>query len=213
LKQRLENIALDKLISFIKAIATIAGLITIFAPVLNVIRLSSRAKGRSSGKGAKLRTWQSVVLMAVGFIGLGVILWRPLPIAIGERLSIAFLLSGAVTYFAGIGLYLWGLFTLKSFFWVSSFVGAELYAEHKLITHGPFTLVRHPMYFGVLLTAIGGFLIYRTWAMIIFAPMSLVVIKRARHEEKLLEEEFGDKWREYAINIPRWIPCLKKYGI
>lgn len=185
-------------------------MVTIFVPVLNVIRLSSHAKGRSSGGGKKLRTWQSVVLITIGFIGLGIVLWKPIPISMSEGLSIVLLLSGAVIYFAGIGMYLWGLITLKSMFGISSFAGAELYADHQLITHSPFAFVRHPMYLGVLLSSWGGLLIYRTWAMMVFVPMALVVFRRAWREEKLLEEEFGEEWREYAMITPMWIPCIRK---
>ena len=68
-------------------------------------------------------------------------------------------------------------------------LGAELYQGHQLIKNGPFAVMRHPMYVGVLLAAIGALLIFRTWAMLIFVPMSLVVVGRANHEEKLLADK------------------------
>ncbi len=147
-------------------------------------------------------------MMTGGFIGLGAILWKPLPLYMSGRLYTMIVVAGVVIYFSGVGIYLWGFFTIRSFFCVSNIAGAELYANHQLITHGPYACVRHPMYLGVFLAAIGGLLIFQTWAMMIFTPMSFVVIKRAEHEEKLLESEFGEKWRQYSLKTPMWLPRI-----
>jgi protein-S-isoprenylcysteine O-methyltransferase len=126
--------------------------------------------------------------------------------------SMILLLSaiGALFYFPGVVLYMWGLKTLRSQFGVSGLFGAELYKDHHLVTSGPFAIVRHPMYAGVLLAALGSTLIFKTWAMVIFMPMSLVVIGRVAHEEKLLAEEFGEQWQSYAEDVPKWFPKIWK---
>jgi len=115
---------------------------------------------------------------------------------------------GVIFYFSGIGLYLWGLVTMRSQFAASNLIGAELYKEHKLVTNGPFAFVRHPLYVGVILTAVGALLLFRTWAMVIFTPMSFFVIGRAEREEKLLEQEFGEVWKTYVSKVPKWFPKL-----
>lgn len=97
---------------------------------------------------------------------------------------------------------------MRSQFAVSGVFGAELYKSHKLVTNGPFALIRHPLYVGIILTAIGALFIFRTWAMVLFMPMSLVVLGRAEREEKLLALEFGDKWKFYVSKTPKWIPKL-----
>lgn len=93
--------------------------------------------------------------------------------------------------------------------WVSSVFGAELYKHRELVTNGSFAIIRHPMYAGVLLAAMGALLIFRTWAMAVYMPMSLVVLARAGREEKLLEQEFGGKWHAYTSKVPKWIPRLR----
>ena len=97
---------------------------------------------------------------------------------------------------------------MRSQFGVSSLLGAGLYKEHKLVTNGLFALMRHPLYVGVILTAVGALLLFRTWAMVVFAPMSFVVVGRAEREEKLLEQEFGDEWKSYVLKAPKWFPKL-----
>jgi len=191
-----------------KILATLIGIISLIAPIVSVVFQSKRPKGRSVGKGAASRTWFSVFVISVGFIGVGVLLWHPIPLAISGGFSLLLSVLGTGFYYSGTGVYLWGLATLRSQFGVSGISGAELYQEHKLITNGPFVIIRHPMYAGVLLAAFGALLIFRTWAMAVFAPISLVVISRAEREEELLAQEFGSHWEIYAANVPKWLPNL-----
>jgi hypothetical protein len=115
--------------------------------------------------------------MTVGFVAMGILLWKPLPMPGYSYMCFGFRLVGAVFYFRGVGFYLWGLATMRSQFAGSTLFGAELYDGHKLVTNGPFAIVRHPLYVGVILAAIGALLIFRTWAMVVFMPLSLVVLE------------------------------------
>ncbi|MBP7693784.1 MAG: hypothetical protein KA764_17815 [Anaerolineales bacterium] len=40
--------------------------------------------------------------------------------------------------------------------------GAQLFADHQLVTRGPFAIVRHPMYAGIAAAALGGLLLDQT---------------------------------------------------
>jgi protein-S-isoprenylcysteine O-methyltransferase Ste14 len=152
-------------------------------------------------------------MMTIGFIIFGILLWRPLPIELTGKLERAVLLLGSLFYFPAIGTYLWGWVTLGREYGVTTSGGADLYSDHRLVMKGPYQLVRHPMYLSVILASIGALLIFRTWAMVLFAPMSLVVIRRANHEDVLLEMEFGSEWREYKDDVPKWIPyCWVRRG-
>jgi len=182
------------------------GAITVFVSTMSAISLSRQAKGRSSGKGMRLRSGLGILLITIGFVAVGILLWKPVPLHIPDQMLFGLTVIGAIPYFSGTGLYLWGLGTMRSQFAVSNLFGAELYKEHKLVTHGPFFIVRHPLYVGIILTAIGALLIFRTWAMVVFTPMSMVIIGRAEREEKLLEQEFGKEWKTYTAKVPKWIP-------
>ncbi|MGD8402166.1 MAG: isoprenylcysteine carboxylmethyltransferase family protein [Anaerolineales bacterium] len=117
---------------------------------------------------------------------------------------------GSLFYFPGIVLYLWGYWTLGRMFGISSGFGANLYQDHKLVQNGPYRYVRHPMYLAVILAALGALLIFRTWAMVLFVPLSLGVIFRARQEEHLLADEFGEKWESYCQEVNGWVPRFRK---
>lgn len=144
--------------------------------------------------------------MTAGFILAGVLLWKPLLPGLSGRLSLALSFVGGLFYFPGVGIYLWGLVTIWDQFGVSSAYGAGLYQGHQLVTSGPFALVGHPMYAGVILAAVGGLMVFKTWAMVVFLPMSLTVIARAEREDRLLEQEFGGEWQDYAERVPGWFP-------
>jgi protein-S-isoprenylcysteine O-methyltransferase Ste14 len=92
---------------------------------------------------------------------------------------------------------------------VSSSMGAELYESHRLVESGPFRYARHPMYLGAILAAFGALLMFRTWTMLVFAPLMLAVEFRARREESLLASEFGESWEAYTKQVPAWIPRIR----
>ena len=200
------------LLMAIRAFATIAGCIVILLPLVSLLRNFRRLKGRSIGSGSALRRWPAVAMMTIGFVILGFLLWRPLPIELAGNLEHAMLLLGSLFYFPAIGMYLWGWVTLGREYGVSTSGGADMYSGHRLVKNGPYQWVRHPMYLAVMLAAIGALFIFRTWAMALFVPMSLVVVRRANHEEALLEMEFGSEWHEYAKYVPKWIPTCVRRG-
>jgi protein-S-isoprenylcysteine O-methyltransferase Ste14 len=195
----------------VRFLAVVSGLVAILAPLIFVFHSSRRAKGRTIGSGAALRKWPAVAAMTIGFVALGVLAWRPLPITIPGGPEHILLALGGLLYFPAVGIYLWGLVTLGKEFGVSTSSGADIYADHHLIRSGPYQYVRHPMYLAVILAAVGALLIFRTWAMVIFLPMSLVVIRRANQEELLLEAEFAGEWQEYALEVPKWLPRWTKW--
>jgi protein-S-isoprenylcysteine O-methyltransferase Ste14 len=147
-----------------------------------------------------------VFALAVAYVAGGILLWKPIPIELDANLQIVLVIIGSLFYFPGVILYMWGYRTLGRMFGVSSSTAVELYEGHRLVDDGPYAMVRHPMYLGVLLVALGALLIFRTWAMVIYAPTALVVIVRARREENLLAAEFGEQWQSYKDRVPAWVP-------
>jgi protein-S-isoprenylcysteine O-methyltransferase Ste14 len=69
-----------------------------------------------------------------------------------------------------------------------------------LITAGPYKLVRHPLYLGMVISTIGLAIGLRSlWGVlvvfVIFIPAGLW---RARLEEDALAQKFGKEWEDYA---------------
>ena len=195
--------ALEK---WVRRAGVLAGIAAILVPVLSYRRADRQPRGRKTKGAAPRLTWPQMAGATAVYIGGGFLLWRPIPLRLSRSQRLASLLAGSVLYFPGVGLYLWGYTSLGRLFSPSSSRGAELYSDHRLVTTGAHALVRHPMYLGVLLAAFGALLIFKTWVMIPYALSSLVVIARAKREEQLLAEEFGEAWTRYRQRVPAWLP-------
>lgn len=81
--------------------------------------------------------------------------------------------------------------------------------DHKLIQHGIYKHVRHPIYFGTILVFLGIPLCLAS--LYGFATMVLVIplfLNRIRIEEKLLTEEFGAEYERYKETSRKLIPFL-----
>ncbi len=80
----------------------------------------------------------------------------------------------------------------------------------ELISTGPYALVRHPIYTGLLVALTGTALYNGRWrALLGLACFAISFWLKARSEEDLLEGEFGDQYRSYRARTPMLIPSLR----
>jgi len=132
------------------------------------------------------------------YLGLG-------SIAFGHRGSFLFPplpWAGALVMLAAAALAAWTVAVFRS--WRLS---AQIESGHELSTDGPFRFVRNPIYLGMDLLALGTFLWVPT--PIVLLGMLLVFLGgdlRARAEEKVLAAAFGDRYRDYAARVKRFVP-------
>jgi protein-S-isoprenylcysteine O-methyltransferase Ste14 len=81
--------------------------------------------------------------------------------------------------------------------------------DHQLITAGAYRVVRHPRYLGVMLTAVGVSLLFRSWAGLLLCPPLLgVLLDRIKDEEAVMHREFGAAWERYCRQSWRLVPYL-----
>jgi protein-S-isoprenylcysteine O-methyltransferase Ste14 len=109
---------------------------------------------------------------------------------------------GTMVIAAGAALMVWALVYFRSWRF-----RAKLDANHQLADGGPFRLLRHPIYMGLNLLALGSALWVPT--AIMWAAFVLMVIGsdlRARAEETILEQAFGSRYREYCTRTQRFVP-------
>ena len=75
-----------------------------------------------------------------------------------------------------------------------------------LMTGGPYTFSRHPMYVGELALWLGWAVLYGSLPVLIgFALLAAVVGLLAPREERALEAKFGELYRRYKARVPRWV--------
>jgi protein-S-isoprenylcysteine O-methyltransferase Ste14 len=193
--------------TLLRRLGGVLAYITLAVVFYGIWRGARRPGGRTSGKAAGwLRSVLFYSLASTCFLGISIFFWRPIPMQLSQGVRLALLITGSVIYFPAMALILWGRLTLGKMYFVSTSFGAQLYADHRLVTRGPYALVRHPMYLGLVAAALGSLLLYHTWTTLgytIFAPF---VLMRARREEMALAAEFGDEWREYCKKVPAFLP-------
>ncbi len=80
--------------------------------------------------------------------------------------------------------------------------------KNKIAKEGPYALCQHPLYasFIFLLIPAGGFIL-NSWLIFIPAIVMLIIFKILIPKEyKILEERYGEEWREYHKNTPEILP-------
>lgn len=169
-----------------------------------------RPAGRACGLARRLRAHIVYLIGAIPYFAMCALLWRPIPLELPAGARYLAALVGGLVGLGGAWFYLWGRRELGAMYNVSSSLGSELYREHRLITSGPYRIVRHPMYLGLGLSALGGLAVYRTWTLVFMVAALSGAIVKARREEKLLAVEFGEAWERYAQRVPSWIPHLRR---
>jgi protein-S-isoprenylcysteine O-methyltransferase Ste14 len=80
---------------------------------------------------------------------------------------------------------------------------------HRLITTGPYRLVRHPRYLGGILLTSAVALVFRSWVGLLAVPLLLAIyLLRIRDEEALMHREFGPAWESYCRRSWRLLPGI-----
>ena len=189
-------------------LAMLAGVGTLSYAILNMLKAQRRPTGVLTGAANKILKSPYLVIATLAFIALGTVLWKPLPIVLSLPLRVACLAVGGAVYFSSLCLYIWGLRTLGANFNAASGFGVRLHQAHQLITHGPYAMIRHPMYLAVILAFWGGLLLYRSWTMLFFAVIMLGLLYRAAREDEALMQAFGAEWQNYKDRVLGWVPKI-----
>jgi protein-S-isoprenylcysteine O-methyltransferase Ste14 len=85
---------------------------------------------------------------------------------------------------------------------------ARVLEHHELVQRGPYRIVRHPIYTGMFGLLVAGSLAHGHWLGLLLASLVYYfgTIMRIRAEERLLREQFGGAYEEYARSVPAFIP-------
>jgi protein-S-isoprenylcysteine O-methyltransferase Ste14 len=113
--------------------------------------------------------------------------------------------TGVALFALGGALRLWPVFILGNRF--SGLVAIQ--PGHRLVTTGVYGVIRHPSYLGLILSAFGWALAFRSGAGVFLAALLIVpAVGRIRAEERLLASEFGGEYEAYRARTSRLIPGI-----
>lgn len=110
---------------------------------------------------------------------------------------------GIICYFSGIFLAIWAKLTMKSNWGTPA--QHNIKRQHTLITKGPFSISRNPIYFGDILICIGYFMVLHSYLFLIIIPIWYVINEIIKKEELILEKYFGKKYLTYKQKAGRYL--------
>lgn len=81
--------------------------------------------------------------------------------------------------------------------------------DHELVTSGPYRLVRHPIYTGLLLAFLGSAIAGGEWRGLIAVALGFWAFwRKSRIEERLMREQFGTAYETYSQHVAGIIPYI-----
>ena len=160
-----------------------------------------RREGVKASWGSEIVFRLAVAAGALGAIALS----RVAPSAAIRPAAIAAWI-GLGLLWCGIALRFWSFRTLGRYF---TFI-VQTSGDQPVITTGPYRVIRHPSYAGILLAVMGLGLFIGNWLSLAGLTLALAcgLVFRIRVEERALLQNLGDDYRNYAATRERLVPFI-----
>jgi protein-S-isoprenylcysteine O-methyltransferase Ste14 len=136
------------------------------------------------------------------------LVWLPFVVAYVQPLAIdldqSLRFVGLTIALASAAFATWAMWSLGR----SYGIRMDVFAGRSLKTDGPYALVRHPMYLGIVLFHLGASLALQSALLLVATAVFVVPFTAVRigAEEKVLKDAFGERYLRYAERVPALIP-------
>ena len=113
---------------------------------------------------------------------------------------------GLIVFLLGLAFTVWSYRTLGRFFSLE----VQIQRSHEVVDTGPYRLLRHPGYAGVLVGFTGLGFAVQSWVsvLLLLLGMTAALAYRAQIEEKFLVAELGDGYVRYMARTKRLVPYV-----
>jgi protein-S-isoprenylcysteine O-methyltransferase Ste14 len=144
-------------------------------------------------------SWLLALVVAANFLFLGLLdfdsSWLP-GVWVRAPAAMTLFIIAAV-----IGIWVYTIFPLR----------ATIGLGKRLITTGPYRYTRNPQYLSDSLSIMGYMIFTNSWMVWVIGALAVLLnILAPFTEEPWLEERFGEAYRQYKNQVPRFIPFVKK---
>src|SRR2546429_4926984 len=147
------------------SVSLLLGLVYLISELLLTVTCRSRSRTGTKQDRSTLRVVWLVIIVSVAA---GIYVAKHWPAAaLPYHRSFAF--AGVVLFVAGLLLRWWAIITLGRFFTAD----VTIEEDHELVERGPFRVLRHPSYAGVLLAFAGFALSLRNWAALLVVTLPI----------------------------------------
>jgi protein-S-isoprenylcysteine O-methyltransferase Ste14 len=183
-------------------------LFAIIIPAWGMMEISQRTNVHREGPATKVggNRWRWVMLACV-IVGAVAANFSPrvFPSAAIRPAPVVFAV-GVVVLLAGLVLRGWSFKSLGQYFTHTVMVSSD----QPVIVTGPYRVLRHPSYAGILLAVIGVGLASANWADLLCGLFLVLtpLLWRIHVEEKALKATVGDRYRAYAAQHKRLVPLV-----
>lgn len=184
------------------SVSLLLGLVYLISELLLTATRRSRSRTGTKQDRSTLRVVWLVIIVSVAA---GIYVAKHWPAAaLPHARSLAF--SGVVLFVTGPLLRWWAIITLGRFFTVD----VTIEKDHELVERGPFRMVRHPSYTGVLLAFVGLGLSLGNWAalLVTLLPIGAAFVHRMNVEENALSDALGPQYIDYMRRTKRLMPFI-----
>jgi len=126
---------------------------------------------------------------------------------LGQRVAprfVALEMFGALMCAFGIGFAIWARHVLGK----SWHADVTLKQGGALVRHGPYAIVRHPIYFGLLVAVVGMVLVLGELRSFVLLFGVEILLRKMGQEENALRSTFPNEFSEYEQRVKRLIPWV-----
>ena len=184
-------------------LVTAVSVIWIVFEIWLIVRDRLQGKGKTSNdRGTR---YLNFIAIAAGMTVASIISGKTMFFFPGGRTELGFWI-GLCIMFLGFGLRIWAIVILGASFRTT----VETHDDQRVVMSGPYTLIRHPSYSGLLLLGVGFGIAVQNWLSLAFAvvlPLA-ALLYRIRIEEAVLVSSMGSDYIKYQSKTKKLIPWV-----
>lgn len=181
---------------------------------IGVVAMVTRYRRRAQG-GEKFSLKKEGWRIAVPLRLAGVALWLYLPVLVLSPSMMAWSTVPVPTTLRWAGLAVAAFLVPPFIHWAQRSLGDNVTTtvitrkDHKLVTHGPYRYIRHPLYTGGMVFFLAMSVAAGSWfLLLVMSVVFPVLLARIPKEEEELRRRFGETYVAYVQRTGRFLPRL-----